>query len=146
MTVSVVRSRVVHRPVVEVAPLITDPDLLLPFLRDFGRFEPVGNAPENTEYDVFLNIGTIHVGGRVEVSRPDEHTFFWHSTRGTTHTLELHAGEHEQGALLTMSLLVTLDGLAVARIAELLARPIMDRTIVACLEQLRHAMEYDRFA
>src|SRR3546814_3556460 len=92
MTVAVSRSRVVCRDADDVAALVTDPARLLPFLADFGRFDPLGGG----EYDVFLDIGTIHVGGRVEISRPDSRTLFWHSIRGTTHTLELRVDDHEQ--------------------------------------------------
>ncbi|NYG60411.1 hypothetical protein BJ980_003334 [Nocardioides daedukensis] len=141
MTVAVSRSRVVRRDADDVAALVTDPSRLLPFLADFGRFDPLGED----EYDVFLDIGTIHVGGRVQISRPDARTLFWHSIRGTTHTLELRVDDHEQGSLVTMTLTLTLFGLAVARIAELMARGIMDRHVIAGLEQLRHALEYDEF-
>jgi hypothetical protein len=143
MTVSVVRSVAVRRSASEAARLVTDPDRLLPFLGDFGRFEPVADSGE---YDVFLEIGTIHVGGRVEISRPDERTLFWHSTRGTTHTLELRVDEHERGCALRMTLTLTLFGFASGWLAERLAHGIMVRHVIAALEQIRHALEYDGFA
>lgn len=140
-------SRPVRRPAEVVAAVATDPSLLFPLMPGFGRFAPVGpgSREDTEEWDVFLDVGTYNVGGRVEISRPDARTLRWSSLRGTRNDFTLHVEpdpEHVDRCTLTMTMGFSLSGLLVARIAALLARGIVVRHLEAGLEQLRHHLEY----
>jgi hypothetical protein len=50
-----------------------------------GRWESWGEE----EWDVFLQVGTLHVGGRVLVQRPSASHLEWHSLRGASHTFTM---------------------------------------------------------
>lgn len=140
MVTSVTESVVVRRPVGEVAAAATDPDRLLPMVCGAGRFHHV----RDQVYDVFIDVGTIHVGGRVAVTTPDDRTLTWQSVRGTENGFELHVTEHPDGALVTATLRIKLYGLVMARISEFLARGIVSRHLVSGLQQLRHDVEHGR--
>ena len=145
MSQRVVRSITVRRPQRDVAAFVTDPHRVLPVVPGLGRFQHVGagEEPGQEEWDVFLEVGTLHVGGRVLVTRPSVHSLEWHSLRGTVHTFEMTVeplGEHSR---LTMSLTYRLPGLVTARLAEIVARGITARHLEAGLEQIRHVLEHE---
>ncbi|KQZ75089.1 MULTISPECIES: SRPBCC family protein [unclassified Nocardioides] len=142
MATNVTRTVVVRRPPEEVAAFATDPDRLFPIMGGIDRFERLGDG----EYDVFLDIGTIHVGGRVLLENPDSRTLVWRSVRGTTSDFRLEVTDHPDGSLVTSSLSLRLSGLLMARLSEILGRGIMARHLTAGLEQLRHHLEFDRLA
>jgi carbon monoxide dehydrogenase subunit G len=142
----VVRSIRVRRPVDEVAAFVTDPHQVLPVVPGFARFAYVGAAGDGSEeWDVFLEIGTLHVGGRVEVSRPSPYHLAWRSGRGTRHRFDLAVepvdGEPD-AALVRMELEYALSGLLMARVSELLAKGIVARHLEAGLEEVRHRLEH----
>lgn len=143
MATTATESIVVRRPLAEVAKTATDPGVLLPLVAGLGRFEHIGRGPDGTEqWDMFLDIGAIHVGGRVlVVSEPP--VLSWHSVRGTRHSMRVEVTEHPDGAEVTMAMTVQLGGLVMGRFAELLARSIAGRHLVAGLEQLRHHLEFE---
>lgn len=133
---------VVRRPLDVVAKVATDPGVMLPLVAGLGRFEFISDLGDGTEeWDMFLDIGAIHVGGRVlVVSEPP--TMRWHSLRGTRHSMLVEVSEHPNGAEVSMAMTVQLGGLVMGRLAERLARNIAGRHLVAGLEQLRHHLEY----
>jgi hypothetical protein len=135
-------SVVVRRPFDVVAKVATDPGVLLPLVAGLGRFDFIRRAEDGTEeWDMFLDIGAIHVGGRVRVvSEPPELT--WASVRGTRHSMRVEVTEHPDGAEVSMAMTVQLGGLVMGRLAERLARGIAGRHLVAGLEQLRHHLEF----
>ncbi|WP_067431786.1 SRPBCC family protein [Nocardioides jensenii] len=139
MATDVTRTVVVRRPVVEVAAFATDPDRLLPIMGGIDRFERVADG----EYDVFLDVGTIHIGGRVMLENPAPNTLAWRSVRGTTSTFRLVVEEHPDGSLVTARMTLRLSGLLMARLSEVLGRGIMGRHLTAGLEQLRHHLEHE---
>lgn len=142
MTATARESIVVRRPFDVVAKVATDPGVLLPLVAGLGRFQFIDRADDGTEeWDMFLDIGAVHVGGRVHVvsSAP---TLRWHSVRGTRHTMLVEVGEHPSGAEVSMAMTVELGGLLLGRAAEYLARGIAGRHLVAGLEQLRHHLEF----
>lgn len=138
MAASVTETVVVRRPVAEVAVTATDPERLMPMLSGIGRFSHTAEQ----EYDMFIDVGTIHIGGRVSVSTPDPQTLVWQSIRGIENRFELHVSEHPEGALVSATLRLKLHGLVMARVSEFLAHGIMSRHLVAGLEHLRHDIEH----
>ena len=117
MTQRVVRSIRVRRPVDEVAAFVTDPHRVLPVVPGFARFAFVGSTDGAEEWDVFLEIGTLHVGGRVEVTRPSATHLSWRSDRGTWHRFDLVVeplADDPRAALVRMEIEYALSGLLMA--------------------------------
>jgi uncharacterized membrane protein len=142
MATTATESVVVRRPVEEVAKVATDPGVMLPLVAGLGRFEFIRRNDDGTEeWDMFLDIGAIHVGGRVHVV-PAASQLTWESVRGTRHAMVVEVTDHPDGAEVTMAMTVQLGGLVLGRVAERLARGIAGRHLVAGLEQLRHHLEF----
>lgn len=142
MATTATESIVVRRPVDVVAEVATDPGVLLPLVAGLGRFAFISRYDDGTEeWDMFLDIGAIHVGGRVLVVTADR-SLTWRSVRGTRHSMVVEVADHPDGAVVTMAMTVQLGGLVLGRAAELLARGIAGRHLVAGLEQLRHHLEF----
>ena len=158
MTQRVSRSILVRRPHDEVAAFATDPHQVLDVVPGFARFAVVGadaaGADEGSEeWDVFLEIGTLQVGGRVQVSRPTPTCLEWRAERGTRHRFRLEvaaAGDRHGEAVddasdaseVTMTLEYSLSGLLMARASEVLARGIVSRHLEAGLQEIRHHLEH----
>jgi hypothetical protein len=146
MGATVTRSIVVRRPVSEVADIATDPRVVLPIVGGLGRFEQIDTDPDGVgEWDLFLDVGSVHVGGRVVVERPDSKRLTWHATRGTRHQLELRVGDGPTPAesIVTITMSLQLAGFLLGRVTELLAAGIMGRHLEAGLQQLRHHFEFE---
>lgn len=145
MATTVTERVLVRRPVAEVLPHATDPDVILPLMGGLGRFEKLVEREDGSEeWDVFLDIGTLHVGGRVEVPPSDGTGLTWHSLRGTRHRVRLGVSDHPEGALVTLAITVEFVGLVTGPLTELLSRGILHRHLRAGLEQLRHHLEHGR--
>src|SRR6478735_8918623 len=117
----------------------------LPGVLGFARFAFVARTDEAEEWDVFLEIGTLHVGGRVEVTRPSATHLSWQSDRGTRHRFDLAVepvSDDPGAALVRMEIEYALSGLLMARASELLARGIVARHLEAGLEEVRHHLEH----
>lgn len=143
MGATVRRSIVVHRPLAEVAPVATDPLVVLPIVGGLGRFKQIDTDAEGLgEWDLFLDVGSVDVGGRVVVSRPDSSRLCWHATRGTRHQVELSAVDNDGDTALSIAMSLQLAGFIAGRIAEFLATGIMARHLDAGLQQLRHHLEF----
>ncbi|HUP99249.1 MAG TPA: SRPBCC family protein [Aeromicrobium sp.] len=146
MSTTVTRSITVHRAATEAAKVATDPCVVLPIVGGLGRFEQIETDADGLgEWDLFLDVGSVHVGGRVVVERPDPNRLMWHSIRGTHHQLELTVveGAAPGESLVTIAMSLQLAGAITGRIAEFLAAGIMARHLEAGLQQLRHHLEFE---
>jgi carbon monoxide dehydrogenase subunit G len=144
MSQTVVRAITVRRPREEVAAFVTDPHRVLDAIPGFARFSFVGktDVEGEEEWDVFLEVGTLHIGGRVLVRRPSPSRLEWRGERGTRHSFSMTVeplGEHSR---LTMHLEYSFAGLLMARVSEMLGRGIAARHLEAGLEQVRHLLEH----
>lgn len=144
MTQRVTRSITVRRPHDQVARFVTDPHRFLPVIPGFGRFRFVEPGPEAGEelWDVFLEVGTLHVGGRVVVTRPSVNRLEWRSHRGAVNAFSVNVepvGEHSR---LTMTLDYRFGGFLTGRVTELLGRGVAVRNLEAALHEVRHLLEY----
>ena len=143
MSRSVRRSIVVRRPVDDVAAVATDPRVLLPIIGGLGRFQELATDADGLgEWDLFIDIGSVHVGGRVVVERPGPLQLRWRAIRGTRHQLELTVYEHGEESEVAIVMSLQLAGFLLGRVAETLARGIMARHLDAGLQQLRHHVEF----
>ena len=152
MTVRVTRAINIRRPYADVAAFVTDPHRVLETIPGFARFAYIGPAEGDgadsaggEEWDVFLEVGTLHVGGRVLVTWPSPNRLEWRSLRGTRQLLVMDVEPLGNHARLTMTLSYGLSGLVLSRISELLARGLVTRHVEAGLQQVRHHLEYGDF-
>ncbi|MCB0950169.1 MAG: SRPBCC family protein [Mycobacterium sp.] len=141
---AVTRTTLVHAGPDEVAQVATDPDAVLPIIGSFGRFERIeSHADGSQEWDLYLDVGTIHVGGRVLVEPPSDGSLVWHSVRGTMHDARIVVSPATDGTTLAMTISVKFAGrLLTGWITGVLADRILARRIEASLQQLRHRIEY----
>jgi hypothetical protein len=128
----------------DIAKIATDPDVVFPIIGGFGRFEYIEPNDNGTEeWDLYLDVGTIHVGGRVVVEQPSERVLIWHSLRGTQHQARIEVAQAAGGATVSMTVAVELAGGFLAGwLTTVLAEGILGRHIEAGLQQLRHRIEY----
>lgn len=131
-------SVVVRRDPATVIDFITDPAQLLPHMTGLGRFR----HHADDEWDAFLDIGTINVGGRVRIEQEVDR-ISWRSLRGTRHTFQIVVSPEGEHARMDLVMDFQLAGLLMSRIAELLGRGIAQRHLEAAAQQLRHHLEYE---
>ena len=144
MSTTIRRSITIRRPVDEVAAIATDPRVVLPIIGGLGRFKELATDAEGLgEWDLFIDIGSVHVGGRVVVERSEPRRLTWHAIRGTRHQLALNVDEEGDHARVSIAMNLQLAGLVLGWVAETLARGIMARHLDAGLQQLRHHVEFD---
>ncbi len=146
--IRVVRAINVRRPYAEVAQFVTDAHSVLQVIPGFARFSYIGDSdadPEAQEWDVFLEVSTLHVGGRVLVTKPSPNRLEWRSLRGTDQRFTIEVEPLGDETRLTMSMSYGLSGLVISRISELLARGLVTRHVEAGLQQVRHHLEYGDF-
>jgi hypothetical protein len=133
----------VHRPVDEVAKVAIDPDVVFPVISAFGKFDFITRNPDGSqEWDLHVDVGTIHVGSGIRVEPPSENKLVWHWIRGTRHHAYIEFSPVEAGTLVTMSVTNEFAGRIAGWITGQFARGILGRRVVAGLEQLRHHIEY----
>lgn len=133
-------------PAAELTAFVRDPHATLPVITGFGDFTHHRDAPVSglQEWDVIYHVGTLQLGGRIEIddARPDG--LDWRSIRGTRHTFAVTVAEDGDGSLLSLEMNLSLSGLLMARIAERAGAGIMRRHLDAAAEQLRHHAEWVR--
>jgi hypothetical protein len=144
MSTTVERSVTIRKSVHDVVAIATDPRVVLPIVGGLGRFRELNTDEDGLgEWDVFIDIGSVHVGGRVVVERPGTRTLTWHAIRGTRHQLALTVDEDGKDTRVTIAMSLQLAGFVLGRVAETLARGIMARHLDAGLQQLRHHVEFE---
>ena len=143
MTERIVRAINVRRPYAEVAAFVTDPAQALAAIPGFARFSHQGPGEGGgEEWDVFLEITTFHVGGRVLITTPSPNRIEWTPLRGTSSHFVMMVEPLGEHARLTMSMEYSLNGLLLARITELLVKGVVSRHLEAGLQEMRHRLEY----
>ncbi len=146
MTTTTTATTIIDRPIAQVERFITDPRKCLPLMSGFGRFRFVEELPEKNhqEWDVFLQVGSLQVGGAVDVDLNRSRHLQWTSLRGTNHSFDLAVEPVNGQTLLTMQMTLSLRGLLMSKIAERLARNIMGRHLEAGVQELRHHLEWEQ--
>ena len=143
MTERIVRAINVRRPYDEVAAFVTDPAQALEAIPGFARFSFQGPGEDGgEEWDVFLEVGTFHVGGRVLITTPTPNRIQWVPLRGTATRFAMVVEPLGDHARLTMEMSYSLNGLLLARISEVLVRGVVSRHLEAGLQEMRHRLEY----
>ncbi len=142
---AVTRATHVHGDFDEIVTVATDPDVVFQIMGGFGRFELIARYPDGSqERDLYLDIGTIHVGGRVAVEPASGNTLVWRSIRGTHHSARIEVSPADDGATVAMTINVEIAGRLLAGwVTQFMANGILGRHIEAGLQQLRHRIEYE---
>ncbi|HLR98701.1 SRPBCC family protein [Mycolicibacillus parakoreensis] len=139
----VTRAVRIASPVDDVAKIATDPAVVFPIMGSFGRFEFLTRNPDGSEeWDLYLNVGSIYVGGRVRVPPPSGAALRWQSLRGTRQWARIEVAPTPEGARVAMTMQVRFAGRLTGWLTGQLARGILARNMEAGLQQLRHHIEY----
>lgn len=142
MTQTVVVTRRIRRPIDEVSPFI-DPHQIMPLVTGMGRFDYVRSASDGEEWDLFLDVGPVQIGGRVLVLQPDDRRLTWQTIRGTSHSFEAEIEPDGSETILRMRLTYSMAGFATAWLAERVGRGIATRHLEAAAEEIRHHVEFE---
>lgn len=146
MSYSVTESIEVRRPGPEVVGAFSNLDKLAPLLVGFSKFQPVGDkrAEVGAQYEVFLDVGTIHVGGRVVLTDfAPTGRIAWKSLRGTQHNFTLILEGIGERTLVTATMEYQFAGGLLARLSERIGSQIIQRNLCASLEKIRHHLEFE---
>ena len=140
---AVSRSVLVRRCVDDVAKVVVNPEVVLPIIGGFGRFDLISRNPDGSqEWDLYLKVGTIHVGGRVLVEPPSQTSLVWASQRGTHQQGRIEVAPDGDETVVTMSVAAEFAGALTGWLTSLFADGIVGRHIEAGLQQLRHHVEF----
>ena len=143
MTQTVRVSRHIRRPVEDSGAFITDPHKLLSAVSTLSRCRFVESCDDGELWDIYLDSGTVHLGGRVLITPPDGSRLHWRSVRGTRQSFEALVEPDGEGTRLTMSLTFSVTGLGIAWISEMIGRGLVARNLEAITEEVRHHLEFE---
>lgn len=134
----------VRRAAPEMIAVLENPDQLMAIVGGFGRATYLRTRMDQSqEWELFFQLGTMYIGGRVLVETTGSELLGWHSISGFTHSTRFQVrpcGPEECEVRATTVL--SLDGMLAARVAGLLVRGFIGRNLEATLEALRHYAEY----
>ena len=136
----------VRRSAPDIAAFVTDPHRSLPLMSGMARLGFIRELEErgHEEWQIFLSVGSLQLGGAADVDRSQADRLTWRSIRGTRNTFEMVVSPVDgETAELTMRMQVSLAGLLMSRIAEFAAKGIMQRHLEAGLQELRHHLEFE---
>ncbi|WP_158726622.1 SRPBCC family protein [Tomitella fengzijianii] len=137
------RSIVVRRPVQQVARVLGDPSVVMAVIGDHGRAARVEAAGDGAEqWEVFLVLGTMYMGGRVRIDEAGDGALAWHAVSGFQHEARFEAAAHGVDATITVHFEFRIEGLLTGRLAARLVRGYIGRYAESVLESLRHRIEY----
>lgn len=138
------RSIVVRRPVEQVARALADPSELMAVIGDHGRAARVDDGEDGAEqWEVFLVLGTMFMGGRVRIDEARDGALAWHAVSGFQHDARFEAAGHGADSTITVHFAYRIDGMLTGRLAARLVRGYLGRYAESVLESLRHRIEYE---
>jgi hypothetical protein len=139
-TVSV--SSHIRRPVEEAGSFISDPHKLFALVSTFSRCRFIEATDDGELWDVYMDSGTIYLGGRVLITS-GPNCLSWRSVRGTQHSFGARVEKDGDGSRLTLSLMFSASGFAIARMSELIGRGLVARNLEAAAQEIRHHLEFE---
>lgn len=143
MTQTVTVSRRIRCPASQTGAFVTDPHELFPALSAFSRCRFIEACDDGEVWDVYMDSGSIYLGGRVLITADDGARLSWRSVRGTRHSFELRVEPDGRGSRLTMTLTFSASGFGIGRISELIGRGLVTRNLEAAAEEIRHHLEFE---
>lgn len=144
MTQTVSVSRHVRCPVEESSVFVTNPRNLLSKMSTLSRCRFIESCDEGELWDVYLDSGTVHLGGRVLITPSDGTRLHWQSVRGTRHSFDALVEPEDDGSRITMTLKFSVTGYGSAWISEMIGRGLVARNLEAIAEEIRHHLEFER--
>jgi Polyketide cyclase / dehydrase and lipid transport len=144
MAQTVTVSRHIRCPVDEASAFVTDPHSVLSKVSTFSRCRFIESHDDGELWDVYLDSGTVHLGGRVLITPPDDGRLQWRSVRGTRHSFTALVEPDGEGSRLTMCLRFSVSGFGIAFISELIGRGLVGRNLEAIAEEIRHHLEFEK--
>ncbi|MFV0494459.1 hypothetical protein [Mycobacterium sp.] len=144
MTQTVSVTRHIKCPLEMSRPFVTDPRRLFPAVSTFTRCRFIEARDNGELWDVYLEGGTIHLGGRVLIAKPAGSLLTWRSLQGTRHSFSALVEPDGAGSRLTLTLTFSTSGLAIARLSEWLGRGLASRSLEAAAEEIRHHLEFEQ--
>lgn len=144
MTQTVTTVRHIDCPLEVSGAFVTDPRALFPQVSTFSRCSFVKTRDDGDLWDVYLEGGTIHLGGRVLITPPTGSLLTWRAVQGTRHSFSALVEPDGDGSLLTLTLTFSTSGFGFARLSEWLARGLVSRNLEAAAEEIRHHLEFER--
>ena len=144
MTQTVSVTRHIDCPFADSSNFVTDPHTLFNAVSVFSRCKFVTSRDDGELWDVYLDSGTIQLGGRVLIATPTGSLLKWRSVQGTRHSFSALAEPDGDRSRLTLTLTFTTTGLGIARLSEWLGRGLVSRNLDAAVEEIRHHLEFER--
>ncbi len=144
MAQTVTVSRHIRCPVDEASAFITDPRSVLINVSTFSRCRFIESCDDGQLWDVYLDSGAVHLGGRVLIAPSDDGRLRWRSVRGTRHTFTALVEPDGEGSRLAMTLTFSVKGYGIALITELIGRGLVGRNLEAIAEEIRHHLEFEK--
>ncbi|OBK15877.1 hypothetical protein [Mycobacterium asiaticum] len=144
MTQTVTVARHVRCPFKEGSNFITDPHRLIPEISTLSRCRFVKAREDGELWDIYLDGGTIHLGGRVLIAPPKGSLLKWRSVQGIRHSFAALVEPDGDDSRLTLSLTFSTRGLGIARLSEWIGRGLVNRNLEAIAEEIRHHLEFER--
>lgn len=144
MTQTVTVARHIDCPLETSGGFITDPHALFPQVSTFSRCRFVKSHDDGELWDVYMDSGTIQLGGRVLITPPTGSLLKWRAVQGTRHSFAALIEPDGEGSRLTLTLTFSTTGLGVARLSEWLGRGLVSRNLEAAAEEIRHYLEFER--
>lgn len=144
MTQTVTVARHIDCPLGVSGEFITDPRRMFPEVSTFSRCSFIKSRDDGELWDVYMNSGTIHLGGRVLITPPTGSLLKWRAVQGTRHSFSALVEPDGDGSLLTLTLTFSTTGLGLARLSEWLGRGLAARNLEAAAEEIRHHLEFER--
>ena len=144
MTQTVSVTRHISCPFADTAGFVTDPHRLFEEVSVFSRCRFIQSRADGELWDVYLDSGTIQLGGRVLIATPTGSLLKWRAVQGTRHSFSALAESDGEGSRLTLTLTFTTTGLGIARLSEWVGRGLVSRNLDAAVEEIRHYLEFER--
>lgn len=144
MTQTVTVSRHIDCPFDIGGAFITDPHALFPKVSTFSRCRFVKARDDGELWDVYMESGTIQLGGRVLITPPRGSLLKWRAVQGTRHSFTALIEPDGGGSRLTLTVTFSTTGLGVARLSEWLGRGLVTRHLESAAEEIRHYLEFER--
>jgi hypothetical protein len=143
MTQKVTVSRHVRCPIEKSSAFVTDPHSLLSQMSTLSRCRFIESCDDGELWDIYVDSGTVHLGGRVLITPPDGSRLHWKSVRGTRQSFDALVEPDNDGTKLTMTLTFSVTGLGIAWISEMIGRGLVARNLEAIAEEIRHHLEFE---
>ncbi len=137
------RSITVRRPVDEVAAVLADPAAVMAAVGTLGRTARTGDAADGSpQWAVFMVLGTMYVGGTVQIDEVGDRVLAWHAVSGFRHRARFTVAADGADSVITVQFDFVIGGAVTGYLTARLVSGYVARSADAVLEALRHRIEF----